>query len=133
MGIIGEFLKRRRRDNAKADSERGLTNEWRVWKVLQRPSRPWWITNVRMSTVAEDHRGIDVVVETSDYGDLYLQVKSSLRGAKEFRSKSRSVRVDIEVVVVARTDDANTLYGKTLGALILLRERLDAMSSGLVG
>lgn len=121
MGVLGTFLKRRRRDGAVSDRERGRANERHVCLVLQRKSRPWWIKNVRMSTSDEDRLGIDVVVETFDMGDIFLQVKSSLRRAAEFKEKPR--RIDVEVVVVGRSDDANSLYGKALGALILLRER----------
>lgn len=37
----------------------------------------------RHATREEDHRGIDIVLET-DVGRLYLQVKSSYRGVEEF-------------------------------------------------
>lgn len=45
--------------------------------------RPW-IRSVRLSTLEEDRRGIDIVVET-DLGDIYVQVKSSEGGANKYR------------------------------------------------
>jgi hypothetical protein len=36
-----------------------------------------WIANIRKATPEEDANGIDVVVETTDYGDVPIQVKTS--------------------------------------------------------
>lgn len=45
--------------------------------------RPW-VRAVRLSTLEEDQRGVDIVVET-DRDDIYVQVKSSVGGASKYR------------------------------------------------
>lgn len=46
-----------------------------------------WVARVRRGTLDEDRRGLDVVVETHDTEDLYVQVKSSHAGAVAYRRK----------------------------------------------
>lgn len=125
MGIIGGFLKRRRREKDHRDQARGRSNEEIVLKALSRASRPDWILEVRTSSKGQDRRGIDIVVETVDCGTLYLQVKSSETGAAEWREREarRAKQRPIEVIVVPRDADLNTVYGLALGALIKIRER----------
>ena len=103
----------------------GKRNEVKVARVLRRFDRPWWIERVRAATQLEDHAGIDVVVETSE-GELHLQVKSSRNGAKLWRATRRKKGLPVDtigIVVVLRSDCDEAIYGKALGALILLRER----------
>ena len=111
--------------------ERGKSNEARVLEACLLPTRPAWMKSARRATTAEDHDGIDVVVE-SDLGKLYVQVKSSRRGQAEFQKKKRRIRV-----VVVRPSPADTpeqilrrVFGP-LGALRaeLLRERAQGCSA----
>lgn len=125
MGILGAFLGRRGRDRYIAAREKGATAEQKVLASLNRASRPWWIEHVRQARTGEDHSGIDVVVGTP-LGPLFLQVKSSATGALKWRERhARDVR-PIAVIIVTPADDLNTVYGRALGALILLREQQEA-------
>ncbi len=112
-----------RRGDVRRAREKGDANEDRVRAALMRPRRPWWLIEARRASGAEDHRGIDVVVETVDRGRLRLQVKSSPRGAEKWRRTHREEIGYVGMVIVNEGDCANTIYGKALGALILLRER----------
>jgi hypothetical protein len=67
----------------KIGSERGRANEHHVLEACLLASRPAWMVSARAGTRAEDHDGIDVVVE-SDVGKLYVQVKSSRTGKAAF-------------------------------------------------
>ncbi len=88
--------------------KRGRTNETRVIEALALPTRPPWMRSVRRGTKAEDHAGIDVVVE-SDVGKLFVQVKSSRGGKAAFLERRRRARVAIVVVHV--TDSPDTRRG----------------------
>ena len=70
------------------ESEVAKNNEKRVVSALTHdypfPNRPPWITSARLSTTQEDHCGIDVVVETTDAGEIHLQVKGCHRGREAF-------------------------------------------------
>lgn len=108
--------------------ELGRTNEARVLAALHREDRPVWIESARFATREEDHAGVDVVVATTE-GELLLQVKSSQTGARQWRweRRKRGLPVDtIGLVVVAHDDCDERVFGKVLGALILLRERAEA-------
>ena len=76
-------------------NQRGRTSEQRVLEACQLPGRPAWMKSARAATRAEDHDGIDVVVE-SDVGKLFVQVKSSRRGKADFEEKRRRARGDYE-------------------------------------
>ncbi len=103
----------------KLGSERGRGNERRVFEACQLPSRPKWMQAARRSTRAEDHDGIDLVIE-SDVGKLYVQVKSSRRGKAEFEQRRRRARV---VVVMAKINDTpERLLAKVVSALAPVRK-----------
>jgi hypothetical protein len=93
---------------------RGRSAEERVVEALALPSRPAWIHDARRATKAEDHAGIDAVVE-SDVGKLFVQVKSSRTGKAKFQERKRSVRV--AVVVVGGGGDAEAVRRKVGGEL----------------
>jgi hypothetical protein len=98
--------------------KRGRTSEERVLEALELPSRPAWMGAVRKATPAEDHAGIDVVVE-SDVGKLFVQVKSSRGGKAAFGKRRRSARVG--VVVVGVTDSPDKVLAKVVGELGKIR------------
>ncbi len=98
--------------------KRGRTNEARVIEALALPTRPPWMRSVRRATKAEDHAGIDVVVE-SDVGKLFVQVKSSRGGKAAFLERRRTARVAIVVVHV--TDSPEALLRKVVGELAKIR------------
>jgi hypothetical protein len=127
MGILGRMLKRRDRALGRRDRARGERAEARVVAELRRVTRPWWLLDVRRAHASEDRTGIDVVVETSDVGRLYLQVKSSKCGAAKWSRRHRYDTRLIAVIVVRPLDGPSTIYGRALGALILLRERAQAL------
>jgi hypothetical protein len=92
--------------------------------ALDRPDRPWWIQKVRRARAHEDRRqGIDVVIH-SDVGRLFLQVKRSHHRAEEWKREHQGDPRPIGLVVARETEAVAVVYGRALGALILLRERL---------
>lgn len=70
-------------------NDRGNKNQNRVLQsVVRHQHHTKWIDGVRLATAREDHTGIDLVV-TTDVGPLYLQVKSSRAGMKQFMRHGR--------------------------------------------
>lgn len=57
-----------------------------------------WVKRIRMASAEEDARGMDVVVETADVGDVPIQVKSS----KKFLKKHFRRYPDIPVLIINR-------------------------------
>jgi hypothetical protein len=107
-----------RRILGKIGSERGRGNEKRVLDACKLTERPSWMLAARRATPAEDHAGIDVVIE-SDVGKLYVQVKSSRGGKAAFGARRRSARI---AVVVARSGDSQSaLLRKVVGELAKIR------------
>ena len=109
--------KRRRIPKATALA-RGRLAEERVLKACRSDSRPKWILTARFSCHAEDHAGIDIVLET-DIGRLFLQVKSSRFGRERFQEVKRKDR--IAVVVVKPGDNDEAVLAKVSSALGELR------------
>ena len=95
-----------------------------VLRVLRRPDRPTWIQHVRRARASEDRRGVDVVVQL-DVGRVFLQVKRSRWYLARWLARWGSDPRPIGLVVARETDDEADDYGWALGALILLRERLE--------
>ncbi len=80
---------------------RGRANEARALDAAKKSSHRW-VRSVRAGTQAEDREGIDIIV-SSDVGELFIQVKSSVAGRDRFLEKNR--KKHIEVVVANCTDD----------------------------
>lgn len=97
---------------------RGRSAEERVVEALALPSRPAWVLGARRATKAEDHAGIDAVVD-SDVGKLFVQVKSSRTGKAKFQERKRGVRVAI--VIVRGGDDGEAVLRKVVGELAKVR------------
>ena len=128
MGQLGRAIQKQRQRAGKQDRDRGSHNEDLVLLALRRDSRPWWLRSARPATTAEDYSsGVDIIVDDEQCGSLYLQVKSSSRQARKWRAERRKKHPNdkrlIETVVVPPDGDLAVVYGRALGALILLRER----------
>lgn len=69
----------------KLANEIGIRAEEKAVEALLTSPIPFWIIRARRAKPEEDHKGIDIVVFT-DVGKLYIQVKSSKREVRRFRS-----------------------------------------------
>jgi len=98
----------------KLAAERGRARERHVLAACALRARPAWMRNARAATRVEDHRGIDVVID-SDVGKLFVQVKSSLMGKAKFERRRRHARV--VVVVVDAGDSLEAVLGLVVGAV----------------
>lgn len=101
---------------------KGAIAEMRVLSAFRHFALPWWIRKVRRARRHEDRKGVDVVIETVG-GRMFLQVKSSRRGAEDWLRAHALDRRPIAVIVVSSHCELATIYGRALGALILIRER----------
>lgn len=113
------------RSLGQAANQRGEANEERVLCALNEVKEDSaWMIGARRATHEEDARGVDIVVETSDRGPLFVQVKSSKAGVRTFQRRKGRRADFIAVVLVKSGDDPATIRRKTLHALQELRERL---------
>jgi hypothetical protein len=101
----------------------GRACEELVLHSLRAYDRPSWIRKVRRARKGEDRHGVDVVVQ-SDVGRLFLQVKRSTRYLGKWLTRYAGDGRPIGIVVARESDEPAVVYGRALGALILLRERL---------
>lgn len=124
MGIMGSFLKRRGKAKYKANIAKGDLAEERVITACMRETRPWWLLEAKRTPrfSALDRAGVDVLVVMADLGTMRLQIKSSEHAAESFKARAKPGAKPIGVVVIRPEDDDNTIYGKVLGTLILMRE-----------
>lgn len=106
-----------------AGNDRGAWNERRVLNALS-SEPPAWVLETRAGTTDEDRRGIDVVVST-DVGPLYLQVKSSRKGAERFDPRGRMIGI-----IVAGDAPDEKLRRRALGVLGELRAAVLKRRSG---
>lgn len=107
--------------------QKGWRHEMRVARAFYQRRAEWppWLLNVRHGTEAEDRSGIDFVFETSDAGDLILQVKSSAFQAIEFveREAGRQEKRWIKVLIVHIDHGKPEVYEKALEVIAGLRLR----------
>ena len=95
--------------------EVALNNEKRVVEALGTnypfADRPPWIKNVRLATKDEDNRGKDVVVETTDVGNILIQVKSSTCAKQKFLRRQAYGEVSIRIlcVIISASNDASAI------------------------
>lgn len=122
MTVAGIWAKTARVEEGKRRQAKGERAELLVVKALSRKTRPAWIVHVfRTEQYSKlDRRGIDVIVKLEDGRSVRLQVKSSAFAAKRFREKRPDLESVIGIVIVRESDDLNTIYGKALGAILLL-------------
>jgi hypothetical protein len=88
--------------------ERGRRSEDMVFQAFaaRPPDAPAWFKCLRRPTLEQDRlQQIDVIVETHDLGELYIQVKSSLTGLRRFEEKWHPANVR-GLVVSLDQDDA---------------------------
>lgn|SRR5579885_790227 len=95
--------------------DRGALAEDKVVEALQ-DDPPGWLVSARKGTPEEDKQGRDVIVETSDLGPFYLQVKSSKTGAKNFDKHQDRLHV-LVVAPGERVDSLRTRLHKVLKEL----------------
>ena len=109
--------------------ETGRKHEEDALRALQpgggAPLPPWLHSAVR-GTIAEDQRGIDIVVHT-DVGKLYLQIKSSWSGVRKFLARYRKGNI---IPYIVRTDDLGILRARIVARLAEERDRIIALRSG---
>ena len=84
--------------SGRQQTELGRANEARAWVVFQRlmgsMEKPEWLKSIRKATWKEDHeQETDFVVETTDIGPIFLNIKSSMYHVDLFNSERRSRRV----------------------------------------
>ena len=108
-----------RRKLGVAAQELGRQNELRVLDCCIRDLG----YKARLSTEQEDGKGIDIVIETKEYGKVFLQVKTSSSRAKEFRKDPRYDKYLIEPVWAAR--DLKRLTSIIKNAVIRVKARID--------
>ncbi len=114
-----------------ASQQKGIESEARVVRVLNDPGwfgRPAWFMAARLGTKQEDHRGIDIVIQTSAYGFIFLQVKSSVHRAEVW--KRQHPNTDIVLVVVSCLDSDSVLRENVMSEIqsslrSSVRERVD--------
>ncbi|WP_438028951.1 hypothetical protein [Sorangium sp. So ce233] len=100
---------------------RGTSNEHRVLAALRAAALPNWIIHVRAGRPTEDQRGGDLAVLCDDGARYWIQIKSSVEGARRF-IRERSWRANqIGVVVVPDQLTDEQLVGRVLATLIGMR------------
>jgi len=105
----------------RTNAERGRTVERAALASLREDGvqLPSWMQGADQATAEQDAGGIDLVIR-SDVGDLYLQLKSSIGGARKFEEHGRRRR-RIEIVVVHDTADSAAIRRSILAAAERLR------------
>lgn len=98
--------------------QKGKRAEQRALSALTH-SLPHWAQTARLATHEEDGRGIDIVIETLRLGDLYVQIKSSRNGARQYRRRRR--RAKAIVVVIGEDMEERKIREKMLSAIHRLR------------
>jgi hypothetical protein len=107
----------------KVAREKGKDGEIRIINSLENNKDNWpqWIIEIREATKDEDKKGCDIVVKT-DIGKLYLQVKSSWTGVKDFNSKRRS---KIIATILSRPEEDETkLFNIAIKKLSSMRKEI---------
>ena len=101
-------------------NERGHRSESLALLALRAGPVPDWLRSVEKAPWDLDRRGVDLIV-ASDVGKLYLQIKSSMAGARRFEAKPR--RLPIAVVVEDPRDEDPVIRDRLIGAAAELRRR----------
>lgn len=101
---------------------RGKANEAAALRIVTEAvgSQPW-VRLVRPAIPEEDRAGIDVVVETTDVGYLFVQVKSSVSGLREWTARYRDTPMFRRAIaMVFAPGHGSTTVGYVAGALATL-------------
>jgi len=102
---------------------RGHRKENRVVEEFNRKdmSNPSWLKRVSKASPEMDKRGIDIIIETTDAGDIFLQIKSSKTGRDKFiRTHPDS---NIGVVIIRDEDSDDIIRSKIVSEAGHLRSR----------
>lgn len=90
-----------------------------------------WVDTIRRSTREEDILGIDIVVQTKDVGNLYVQVKSSQNDARRFRKKHKQRDPEkYPAVAVVVFHDAKSTFSVELCLSKIKQMRRDLIHHG---
>lgn len=101
-------IKRLRQTIRELSDERGKRAEDLVFQAFGDAAidAPAWFKGLRRPTPEQDaFQQIDVIVETHDLGELYIQVKSSFTGLKRFTEEYHPANVRC-IVVMPNQDDS---------------------------
>ena len=106
--------------------EKGRRNEERFFEAMNDVSAknlPPWILRAHRPTSKQDkYEGIDAIIETSDVGRLFVQIKSSTAGEEKFKKGRHFQRNrSFVVVVVSNYDTPESIRVKTRKLLSELR------------
>ncbi len=87
-------------------------------------NRPPWILHVRHATLGEERLKIDVIFETSDVGDIHVQVKGSNFRIKLFKDEQSRGEADSRIIpfVMRPRYDAKVIVNRLL-PLVSLEHR----------
>lgn len=111
----------------KVSNKKGAMAETRAVRILTALAsvkNPEWLLDARKAPPWLDARGVDVIA-TTDVGDLYLQIKSSRRGAKTFRRAKKHTPLPEVVVVGSGHSDAD-VGRRLVAALQKVRQEVGA-------
>ena len=81
-----------------------------------------WIKYARKATKKEDQEGIDIVVHTKNFGELFVQIKSSFKNAEKFYRKHPDKTV--AMIIVREEYSDNVVWREVKGGLIRLRREI---------
>ncbi|XXX79109.1 hypothetical protein WMF30_10080 [Sorangium sp. So ce134] len=110
-------------DRERLGRVRGFANEERVLAAMHGAALPNWIAHIRAGRTIEDRRGGDIAVLCDDGRRYWLQVKSSVEGARRFSEEARR-RGRVGVIGVVVIPDGLTdrqIVIRVLAALIGMR------------
>ena len=117
--------------------ERGRRNEQRFLDAMKATHSPvkmpkWFIRGYHASKKEDRFEGKDAVIETTDAGKLFIQIKSSQAGAQRFKEKKKGKRYSFIGVIVIRDDDTiESIRLKTRKILSKLRQDVFAERSNM--
>jgi len=107
-----------------AEMAKGLSAEEKAFQaaMFYYPRVPW-LKCPRKATREEDFlQGIDLVFETKDIGDLYIQIKSSQAAVNRYKEQRR--RIMVGLVIVKPPEVREIVWGNLLFALNDLRKKI---------
>jgi len=112
-----------RRTIGQIERQKGITAERKALEALLLNYKDLpWLSFPRKASWNEDRRGIDIVVPTTDIGELYLQIKSSRFGVEKFNKKQHHQMV--AVVVVKLSETSEVIWDNLKKALLELKTEI---------
>lgn len=95
---------------------------------------PSWFVGAERAPRHLDHKGIDAIVKTTDVGDIYLQIKSSLMGKKKFEAQvGKYKQRHIAVIIIHKNHTNERIRQNTYELAGALRRRFLEMRFGKNG